>query len=99
VPPRALNDRLSRCAGSVALIVGVGEIDECVVLRMGVGIVGRWEAVLLDAEQVECSTAVFQLVARARIPNLSITLKGARYRLRGRGIDSLPSIRTQDPAD
>ena len=28
-----------------------------------------------------------------------ITLKGASYRLRGRGIDSLPSIRTQEPAD
>lgn len=28
-----------------------------------------------------------------------LTLKGASYRLRGRGIDSLPSIRTQNPAD
>jgi hypothetical protein len=27
------------------------------------------------------------------------TLKGASYRLRGRGIDSLPSIRTQNQAD
>jgi DNA replication protein DnaC len=28
-----------------------------------------------------------------------LTLKGASYRLRNRGIDTLPSIRTQDPAD
>ena len=28
-----------------------------------------------------------------------LTLKGASYRLRGRGIDSLPSIRTQEQAD
>jgi hypothetical protein len=26
-----------------------------------------------------------------------LTLKGASYRLRGRGIDSLPSIRTTSP--
>ncbi|WP_312846688.1 ATP-binding protein [Propioniciclava sp. MC1595] len=28
-----------------------------------------------------------------------LTLKGASYRLRNRGIDTLPSIRTQDAAD
>jgi hypothetical protein len=28
-----------------------------------------------------------------------LTLKGASYRLRNRGIDTLPSIKTQDPAD
>jgi IstB-like ATP binding protein len=28
-----------------------------------------------------------------------LTLKGASYRLRGRGIDSLPSIKTQNQAD
>ncbi|WP_442914212.1 hypothetical protein [Kribbella sp. NBC_00359] len=28
-----------------------------------------------------------------------LTLKGASYRLHNRGIDTLPSIRTQDPAD
>lgn len=28
-----------------------------------------------------------------------LTLKGARYRLRNRGIDTLPSIRTQNTAD
>ena len=28
-----------------------------------------------------------------------LTLKGASYRLRNRGIDTLPSIRTQDTAD
>jgi DNA replication protein DnaC len=28
-----------------------------------------------------------------------LTVKGANYRLRGRGIDSLPSIRTQNQAD
>ncbi|MGV1028742.1 MAG: ATP-binding protein [Dermatophilaceae bacterium] len=28
-----------------------------------------------------------------------LTLKGASYRLRNRGIDTLPSVRTQDTAD
>jgi hypothetical protein len=28
-----------------------------------------------------------------------VTLKGASYRLRNRGIDSLPSIKTQNQAD
>jgi DNA replication protein DnaC len=28
-----------------------------------------------------------------------LTLKGSSYRLRNRGIDTLPSIRTQDAAD
>ena len=28
-----------------------------------------------------------------------LTLNGASYRFRGHGIDSLPSIRTKDPAD
>lgn len=28
-----------------------------------------------------------------------VTLKGSSYRLRNRGIDTLPSIRTQDAAD
>jgi len=27
-----------------------------------------------------------------------LNLKGANYRLRNRGIDTLPSVRTQDPA-
>ncbi len=45
-----------------------------------------------------------QVVAAAMIDRIAhhadvLTLKGASYRLRGRGIDSLPSIRTQDPAD
>jgi DNA replication protein DnaC len=45
-----------------------------------------------------------QAVAAAMIDRIVhhadvLTLKGASYRLRGRGIDSLPSIRTQDPAD
>jgi DNA replication protein DnaC len=45
-----------------------------------------------------------QAVAAAMIDGLVhhadvLTLKGASYRLRGRGIDSLPSIRTQDQAD
>ena len=45
-----------------------------------------------------------QAVAAAMIDRIVhhadvITLKGASYRLRGRGIDSLPSIRTQEPAD
>ena len=45
-----------------------------------------------------------QAVAAAMIDRIVhhadvLTLKGASYRLRGRGIDSLPSIRTQDTAD
>jgi len=45
-----------------------------------------------------------QAVAAAMIDRIVhhadvLTLKGASYRLRGRGIDSLPSIKTQDPAD
>ncbi len=45
-----------------------------------------------------------QAVAAAMIDRIVhhadvLTLKGASYRLRGSGIDSLPSIRTQDPAD
>ncbi|MEZ3162130.1 IS21-like element helper ATPase IstB [Microbacterium sp. BWT-B31] len=45
-----------------------------------------------------------QAVAAAMIDRIVhhadvLTLKGASYRLRGRGIESLPSIRTQDPAD
>jgi DNA replication protein DnaC len=45
-----------------------------------------------------------QAVAAAMIDRIVhhadvLTLKGASYRLRGRGIDSLPSIRTQNQAD
>ncbi len=45
-----------------------------------------------------------QAVAAAMIDRIVhhadvLTLKGASYRLRGRGLDSLPSIKTQDPAD
>jgi len=45
-----------------------------------------------------------QVVAAAMIDRIvhhadALTLKGASYRLRGRGIDSLPSIRTQNQAD
>lgn len=45
-----------------------------------------------------------QAVAAAMIDRIVhhadvLTLKGASYRLRGRGIDSLPSIKTQDQAD
>jgi hypothetical protein len=36
-----------------------------------------------------------RLVHDADVP----TLKGASYRLRGRGINSLPSIKTQNQAD
>lgn len=45
-----------------------------------------------------------QAVAAAMIDRIVhhadvLTLKGASYRLRGRGLDSLPSTKTQDPAD
>jgi DNA replication protein DnaC len=45
-----------------------------------------------------------QAVAAAMIDRIVhhadvLTLKGASYRLRNRGIDTLPSVRTQDPAD
>jgi hypothetical protein len=39
-------------------------------------------------------------VAAAMIDRVDVlTLKGASYRLRNRGMDTLPSIRTQDTAD
>lgn len=45
-----------------------------------------------------------QAVAAAMIDRVihhadALTLKGARYRLRNRGIETLPSIKTQNPAD
>ena len=43
----------------------------------------------------EASAMIDRIVHHADV----LTLKGASYRLRGRGIESLPSIRTQDQAD
>lgn len=47
------------------------------------------------AGQVVAAAMIDRLVYHADV----LTLKGASYRLRGRGIDSLPGIETRDPAD
>lgn len=52
-----------------------------------------WAAVFGD--QVVAAAMIDRIVHHADV----LTLKGASYRLRGRGVDSLPSIRTQDQAD
>src|SRR5512139_917967 len=52
-----------------------------------------WGAVFGD--QAAAAAMIDRIVHHADV----IALKGASYRLRGRGIDSLPSIKTQDPAD
>lgn len=53
----------------------------------------RWGDVFGD--QVVAAAMIDRIVHHADV----LTLKGASYRLRGRGIDSLPSIRTQNQAD
>jgi DNA replication protein DnaC len=52
-----------------------------------------WAGVFGD--QVVAAAMIDRIVHHADV----LTLKGASYRLRGRGIDSLPSIRTQNQAD
>jgi DNA replication protein DnaC len=52
-----------------------------------------WAGVFGD--QVIAAAMIDRIVHHADV----LTLKGASYRLRGRGIDSLPSIRTQNQAD
>ena len=52
-----------------------------------------WGAVFGD--QAVAAAMIDRIVHHADV----LTLKGASYRLRGRGIDSLPSIRTQEPAN
>jgi DNA replication protein DnaC len=52
-----------------------------------------WASVFGD--QVVAAAMIDRIVHHADV----LTLKGASYRLRGRGIDSLPSIRTQNQAD
>jgi len=52
-----------------------------------------WGGVFGD--QVVAAAMIDRIVHHADV----LTLKGASYRLRGRGIDSLPSIRTQNQAD
>ena len=46
-------------------------------------------------DQVVAAAMIDRIVHHADV----LTLKGASYRLRNRGIDTLPSIRTQDAAD
>jgi DNA replication protein DnaC len=53
----------------------------------------RWGDVFSD--HVVAAAMIDRIVHHADV----LTLKGASYRLRGRGIDSLPSIRTQNQAD
>jgi DNA replication protein DnaC len=52
-----------------------------------------WGGVFGD--QVVAAAMIDRIVHHADV----LTLKGASYRLRNRGIDTLPSIRTQNPAD
>jgi DNA replication protein DnaC len=52
-----------------------------------------WGAVFGD--QAVAAAMIDRIVHHADV----LTLKGASYRLRGRGIDSLPSIKTQNQAD
>jgi IstB-like ATP binding protein len=52
-----------------------------------------WVGVFGD--QAVAAAMIDRIVHQADV----LTLKGASYRLRGRGIDSLPSIRTQNQAD
>jgi DNA replication protein DnaC len=52
-----------------------------------------WGGVFGD--QAAAAAMIDRIVHHADV----LTLKGASYRLRGRGIDSLPSIRTQNQAD
>jgi DNA replication protein DnaC len=52
-----------------------------------------WAAVFGD--QVVAAAMIDRIVHHADV----LTLKGGSYRLRGRGIDSLPSIKTQNQAD
>jgi DNA replication protein DnaC len=52
-----------------------------------------WAGVFGD--QAAAAAMIDRIVHHADV----LTLKGASYRLRGRGIDSLPSIRTQNQAD
>ena len=52
-----------------------------------------WASVFGD--QVIAAAMIDRIVHHADV----LTLKGASYRLRNRGIDTLPSIRTQDTAD
>ncbi len=47
------------------------------------------------ADQAVAAAMIDRVVHHADV----LTLRGASYRLRNRGIDTLPSIRTQDPAD
>ena len=49
----------------------------------------------LFAGDVASAAMIGRIVHHADV----LTLKGASYRLRNRGIDTLPSIRTQDSAD
>ena len=53
----------------------------------------RWGGVFGD--QAVAAAMIDRVVHHADV----LTLKGASYRLRNRGIDTLPSIRTQDTAD
>lgn len=52
-----------------------------------------WDGVFGD--QAVAAAMINRVVHHADV----LTLKGASYRLRNRGIDTLPSIRTQDPTD
>ena len=56
---------------------------------------GQWALTDRSVDQAVAAAMIERVVHHADV----LTLKGASYRLRNRGIDTLPSIRTQDTAD
>lgn len=56
---------------------------------------GQWALTDRSGDQAVAAAMIERVVHHADV----LTLKGASYRLRNRGIDTLPSIRTQDTAD
>ncbi|MDI6910198.1 ATP-binding protein [Nocardioides sp.] len=81
------------------LVQVMGDIQEAVAAYYAEtaarGDIGRdgWGGVFGD--QAVAAAMIDRVVHHADV----LTLKGASYRLRNRGIDTLPSIRTQDTAD
>jgi hypothetical protein len=57
--------------------------------------IANWPDDVERGDQAVAAAMIDRIVHHADV----LTLKGASYRLRGRGIDSLPSIRTQNQAD
>ena len=74
----------------------VGEGDPVLLIHgsgPGVSAWANWRGVFGD--QALAAAMIDRVVHHADV----LTLKGASYRLRNRGIDTLPSIKTQDTAN